>query len=295
MSSIMDHPLSEPTERPLLEPIRRVLVLYNPHLAPARSLVETITAQLAGLGVQTTSGSVRDLGFMEGVMAGQQVAITMGGDGSILRAARVAARHDVPVLGVNFGKVGFLAEVQPEALSALAPHLISGDYWIERRLMIQVELRRGGLVLGIYDALNEVVVARRSLARVVRIRTFLDDQLLTTYKADGLVVATPTGSTAYALAAGGPILHPEVRNLVVQPICPHLTLNSALVLPATTIVRMEVGTSHEATVSIDGQIDGAIDDGDVVLVRPSLRAGLFLRVRQRNYFYESLLDRLRSQ
>ncbi len=277
-----------------MRPIRRLLVLYNPYSAPARALLDALSARLAVENVHTTSGSVRDLDFIESAIAGQDVAITMGGDGSILRAARVAARFEVPVLGVNFGKVGFLAEVEPEGLFDLLPYLLSGEYWIEQRVMIQVELRRGDTTLGLYDALNEVVVARRALCRIIRVRTFLNDHLLTTYKADGLIVSTPTGSTAYALAAGGPILHPEVRNLIVQPICPHLTLNSALVLPSTTVVRMEVQTNHEATLSIDGQVDGAIQDGDVVTVRPSARTGLFLRVRQRDYFYESLLDRLRS-
>jgi NAD+ kinase len=277
-----------------LPPVRHLLVLYNPYSAPARALVHELTARLARADVQTTSGSVRDVGFIESAMPGQDVAITMGGDGSILRAARVAARHEVPVLGVNFGKVGFLAEVQPEGLFDILPPLLAGAYWIERRVMIQVELHRGETMLGRYDALNEVVAARRALARVIRVRTYLNDQLLTTYVADGLIVSTPTGSTAYSLAAGGPILHPEVRNLIVQPICPHLSLNSALVLPSTTTVRMEVQTSHEATISIDGQIDAALQDGDAVVVRPSAHVGLFLRVKERDYFYASLLDRLHS-
>jgi NAD+ kinase len=126
------------------------------------------------------------------------------------------------------------------------------------------------------------------------VRTFFNEALMTTYVADGVIVATPTGSTAYALAAGGPILHPEVHNLVVQPICPHLSFNSALVLPATTTVRLEVGTNHEATISIDGQADGALQDGDEVLVNPSPRQGLFLRVQSREYFYQSLFDRLHA-
>jgi NAD+ kinase len=278
-----------------VRPVRRLLVLYNPNSSPARALLNELSARLADAHVQTTSGSVRDAGFIDSAMAGKDVAITMGGDGSILRAARVAARHGVPVLGVNFGTVGFLAEAQPATLFDVLPHLLDGAYWIERRVMIQVELHRGRALLGRYDALNEVVVARRALARVVRVHTYLNDQLLTTYVSDGLIVSTPTGSTAYALAAGGPILHPEVPNLIVQPICPHLTLNSALVLPSTTTVRMEVETHHEATISIDGQIDAALQDGDSVVVQPSAYTGLFLRVQQRDYFYATLLARLHSR
>src|SRR5262249_5215255 len=162
-----------------------------PNSSPARALLDQLTARLALANVQTTSGSVRDVGFIESAMPGHDLAITMGGDGSILRAARVASRHAVPVLGVNFGKVAFLAEVQPEGLCGIIPQLLAGDYWIERRVMIQVELQRGETALGRYDALNEVVVARRALSRVIRVRTFLNDQLLTTYVSDGLIVSTP--------------------------------------------------------------------------------------------------------
>jgi NAD+ kinase len=171
-------------------PIRRLLVLYHPTLPQARALVEALLARLSSTDVATTSGSVRDLGFIESAMPGQDLTITMGGDGSILRAARVASRHGVPVLGVNFGRVGFLSEVRPEGLFDILPYLLAGDYWIERRVMIQVELRRGTTVLGSYDALNEVVVARRTLSRVIRVRTFFNEALMTTYVADGVIVAT---------------------------------------------------------------------------------------------------------
>ncbi|GAC1430339.1 MAG: NAD(+)/NADH kinase [Chloroflexota bacterium] len=275
-------------------PVRRLLVLYNPHLAAARTLLDALLKHLARTDVVTTSGSVRDVGFIESAVPGHDAVLPMGGDGSILRAARVASRHDIAVLGVNFGKVGFLSEVRPEKLFDVLPRLLSGDYWIEHRTMVQVELHRGTTLLGTYDALNEVVVARRTLSRVIRVHTFLNDQFLTTYVADGVIVATATGSTAYALAAGGPILHPEVRTLVLQPICPHLTISAALVLPTTTTVRLEVSTSHEATISIDGQVDGTLGDGDIVTVIPSPRSGLFLRLRPRDYFYENLFDRLHT-
>ena len=147
--------------------------------------------------------------------------------------------------------------------------------------------------LATYQALNEAVVGRRSLSRVVRVLTCLNHQELTTYTADGVLVATPTGSTAYSHAAGGPILHPEVHSLILTPICAHPTTSGSIVVPANTVVELTARTDHEAALSIDGQEDMPMRDGDVAVMSTSPHRARFLRNQKRDYFYETLLRKLR--
>jgi NAD+ kinase len=210
----------------------------------------------------------------------------------MLRVARLAAPFGIPILGVNLGKLGFLAELAPEHVEALLPGILAGNYWIEARIMLAAELHAGGNLAGRFDCLNEVVVARRHLARVVQVAAILDGRQLTTYTADGVLVATPTGSTAYSLAAGGPILHPEVRNLVLTPISAFLSMRSPLVLPETTEVRLTVTTDHEAGASFDGQSDVELHSGDAVVIRVGPHTARFVRVQERAYFYHTLVHKL---
>jgi NAD+ kinase len=221
-----------------------------------------------------------------------EVCVTLGGDGSMLRAARLAAPFGVPVLGINLGTLGFLAELEPRHVAERLPAIVEGKYWIEERMMLVAELLRRGTIVVRHDCLNEVVVARRHLSRVVRVETRIDGFLLTSYVADGVLVATPTGSTAYALAAGGPILHPEVRNMVLVPISAHLSLRSPLVLAETAEIRLAVATDHEASISFDGQTDVEIDSGDSVVVRAAPYSARFLRAQERSYFYHTLIHKL---
>ena len=159
--------------------------------------------------------------------------------------------------------------------------------------MLWIEHWREGVRLGTYQALNEAVVGRRSLSRVVRVLARLNHQELTTYTADGVLVATPTGSTAYSHAAGGPILHPEVHSLILTPICPHPNTSGSIVVPANTVVALTARTDHEAALSIDGQEDVPMRDGDVAVMSISPHIARFLRNQKRDYFYETLLRKLR--
>lgn len=276
-------------------PLERILLLHNPYIQSSCTLSDRICAHLHEWGRTVTCLSNRDHAAIVAALPSHDVVLTLGGDGSMLRAARLAALAEKPILGVNFGKLGFLAELEPEETLERLPSILSGGYWVEHRVTVRAELLRDGAVIERYDALNEVVVARRALCRVVRIRTYFNDQYLTTYTADGVIVSTATGSTAYALAAGGPILHPEVRTLIFKPICPHLALDRALVLPPTTTVRLEVETeaSHEATLSVDGQDDVPLEPGDSLRVATGPLICRFIRSRQPDYFYASLLNRLK--
>lgn len=225
--------------------------------------------------------------------------ITLGGDGTILRAARMGARAGIPILGVKMGRLGFLAEVEPDDWQRPLAAVLAGEYWLERRLMLDVLLHSDGMAVDAaghelrFQALNEVVVSRGRLARIVRVSTWVDGDFLTTYAADGVIVATATGSTGYALAAGGPILPPELRNILVAPIAPHLSLDRALVLSEGATVRLQVVADHEIVLSVDGQFDVQIQNGDTVEVMASDDSANFVRVRPPAYFYRNLMQRLK--
>lgn len=225
--------------------------------------------------------------------------ITLGGDGTLLRAARLGAAHGVPMLGVKMGRLGFLAEVLPDDWQQPMGQMLAGDYWIEDRLMVRARLERprttdGELVtICEYDALNDVVLSRGGLARVVRISVKLDGGYLTKYTCDGLIVSTATGSTGYALAARGPILPPELRNILVIPIAPHLSMDRAVVLSEGTEIRMSVYSDHEAMLTVDGQFVIEVYEGDQVVVVGSPHLARFVRLRERSYFYRALTDKLR--
>jgi NAD+ kinase len=254
--------------------------------------MEDIRRLMERYSVQSVAGSVWETQALEGLLPGIDACITLGGDGSMLRVARLTAPFAVPVLGINLGKLGFLAELDPQQVEDHLPGILAGNYWIEERMMIAAELHCKGDLAGHFDCLNEVVVARRHLSRVVRVEARLDGHHLTTYTGDGVLVATPTGSTAYSLAAGGPVLHPEVRNLVLTPISAFLSLRSPLVLPETTEIQLTVSTDHEAGASFDGQSDVELQSGDIVVIRVGPNPARFVRVQERAYFYHTLVHKL---
>jgi NAD+ kinase len=218
--------------------------------------------------------------------------IALGGDGSILRAARMAVEHNTLILGVNLGRLGFLTEVEPAEWEERFKQLLTGSYRIEERLMVQARCQRTEDPSVCYHALNEVAISRGGLARVVRLATFVNNSYLTTYTADGLILSTPTGSTAYALAAGGPILPPELKNILLIPVAPHLSLERALVLSTGDVVKLVVNTDHTAILTIDGQCEVELTDGDIVEVSASPQVSRFLRLQEQNYYYQTLMQRL---
>ncbi|MDP2954533.1 MAG: NAD(+)/NADH kinase, partial [Chloroflexota bacterium] len=225
-------------------------------------------------------------------VAGTDLIISIGGDGTILRAARIVVPWPIPILGINLGKLGFLTELSPQEALERVPAFLAGEGWVDERAMLQAELICGDATKPPLHALNDVVVARRAMARVVYVATTIDGELLTTYKGDGVVVATATGSTGYVLAAGGPILHPQSRDMVLKPLLPHLTLDSALVLPPDTILELEVRTDHQAVVSLDGQVDMALASGDRVRVKLSPHQARFLRSQPPARFYHTMAQKL---
>lgn len=282
--------------QPELTPVRSIGILHHPRKPESHALAQEMVQF-----IETRSGAAwLDSAWDEASVARRltelprpDMLITLGGDGTILRAARMGAQHALPILGVKMGRLGFLAEVEPDNWREPLERILAGDYWLERRMMLDVRLRRSGAEDELFLALNEVVVSRGRLARIVRVATWIDGDFLTSYAADGVIVSTPTGSTGYGLAAGGPILPPELRNIVVVPIAAHLSLDRAVVLAEGSTVRLEVSTDHQGILSVDGQFDVEMHTGDQVEVNASASSAHFARVRSPAYFYRTMMQRLK--
>jgi NAD+ kinase len=220
------------------------------------------------------------------------MVFVLGGDGTILSVARLCAPANIPILGINFGRVGFLTELEPGEVEEKLPLYLDGDYWLDERSMLQAEfVGNGGLERHI--ALNDIVVVRGAEPRVIELNIWIDEHLYHTTVADGIIVSTATGSTAYNLAAGGPILHPQVRSSVITPIAPHLAADRSLILEPNAVITLElVRESSAALLSADGQINRDIVPGTKVLIRGNAYVTKFLRRRPSTYFYRVLSRKL---
>jgi len=277
-----------------LLPPKSLLILYHPKAEGALSVANEIVGYYAGR--VSVARLAIDEALSHDVTGQHDLVLVLGGDGSMLRAGRLTAASGVPVLGVNLGRLGFLAEVQPSEWREVLERVLNGEGWVEERMMLRVEHWRGGDLLCAHEALNEAVVGRGALAPPARLRTMIDDYELTTYVADGLIIATPTGSTAYALAAGGPILPPELKNILLVAIAPHLSMDRAIVLSqgATVEVQPYTDAEHAAILSVDGQVNERLLDGDRVRVTMSQNVARFVRMRATSYFYASLMARMNN-
>jgi NAD+ kinase len=273
--------------------ITRIGVLHHPKIPQTQQVAAEIADYVGQQGVSVWMASTWDEPQVRDQVEHLDLALVLGGDGSTLRTARMVAPHGVPIVGLNMGRLGFLSELTPDDWRDKLPRILDGDYWTEARMMLRAQARRSGTTFGEYEALNDVVISRGSLARMIRAHTHIDGGHLVTYAADGVIVATPTGSTAYALAVGGPIMPPELHNILVIPIAPHLSLERAIVLSEGAVVDLRISTDHEAILTVDGQFALALADGDQVIVRASPYQARFARVQERTYFYKTLIARLR--
>ncbi|HLV98615.1 MAG TPA: NAD(+)/NADH kinase [Ktedonobacterales bacterium] len=224
-----------------------------------------------------------------------ELVLVLGGDGTILSVARNAALFDVPLLGVNFGRVGFLTELEPHEVEKQLPLYLEGDCWVDERAMLRAVLEANGDSEE-FLALNDIVVVRGALPRVVRIKVLVDGHFYNTTIADGMIVSTATGSTAYNLAAGGPVLYPEVRGSVITPIAPHLAADRSLILDPDATIKLQIFTDgQDGVLSADGQINRNLNDGALVSVTNSPHTTRFLRRRPPTYFYQILTRKLQSE
>lgn len=257
----------------------------------AITLSQQIAAFLNSHAIKASAGLLHDQATRKHLQDGQfDLVVALGGDGTMLRAGHICAPLGIPLIGINHGHFGFLIELDVDQWETHLPRLASGDYWHEQRMMLQVELHRGEQILGSWDALNEAMVGRGRIVRPVHLSTNLDGRPLTTYVADGLIIATPTGSTAYALAAGGPILPPTLRNILLVPVAAHLSVDRAIVVAEGASIGVELLRGDEAVLSVDGQPPVEMQIGDKVAVRASQHTLSFLRFQEPGYFYERLLS-----
>jgi len=226
------------------------------------------------------------------VLNGTEMALSLGGDGTFLSTARLVGDSDQPILGVNLGFLGFLTEFSLEEIYGYLGRILDGDYDVEERVRLEAHHLRDGQVVGSYQALNDVVIHKGTLARIIDLETFIDGEKITNHRADGLIVSTPTGSTGYSLAAGGPILEPSLDAIVITPICPHpLTDRPLVVLPDRRIEVCLISDSGEVYLTLDGQKGVALQRGDRVRVHLSAKPVRLIRAGTRS-FYEVLSTKL---
>jgi len=209
----------------------------------------------------------------------------LGGDGTFLSAVRWIGDSDIPVLGIKFGEVGFLAEIAEEHLFSAAEKALNKEYELKPRMRLFAQVKREGKNIAHETVLNDVVINKGALARLARIDTYIDDHYLTTYSADGLIISTPTGSTAYSLAAGGPVIHPEVPGIIMTPICPHTLTNRPLILPedVSIKIKLEKGSS-DMMLTFDGQVGLEINGRDEIRVEKARQPINIMRIPGLQYF-----------
>jgi NAD+ kinase len=248
--------------------VGRIGFAYNPTSEAAVELSARASGWCQVRGIGEWQAQAGDLDRLREELRTTDVLVVLGGDGTFLRAARAVAEVDVPLLGVNLGKVGFLSKAEAGDLETVLGQIVAGDFTIDERMVIEGRILRGGRIGQDerHIALNDIVIARGALARVCRLDVSIDGSHLATFIADGLVVASPTGSTGYSFSAGGPILDPVSRNLVVTPIAAYLSAIRSVVVSPRQVVRCQVVDAYEALVSVDGREDLPISVGDVVEV-----------------------------
>lgn len=272
---------------------KKVGILFQPKIAAAEDLARQLAKVVGDLGVAVWVCSAWEEDRAREQAGETELVICLGGDGTILRAARVASPLSIPILGVNLGRLGFMTELRPDDALSRVPAFVKGEGWGEERAMLQAELVSSDM--SPFHALNDMVVGRGDRCRLIRVKATVDGELVTTYKCDGLILATATGSTGYSLAAGGPMLHPLAQEILLQPIAAHLSLGTALVLSSEATVELEVRTTHQATLSIDGQIEVPLSDGAVVRVRRSPHITRLMRTQRSTLFYETLMQKLEKR
>jgi NAD+ kinase len=272
--------------------LQSIAILYHPRRKRAVEEAEWLANELGKRGVRTSIGSGWDEHVVERLCGDRQLLAAFGGDGTIIHVARLAAPYGVPLVGINLGRVGFLAELTPEDLPGRVDDLVEQKFWIERRTMLDVDFHSSRRV-DHFLCLNELGVTRGLAPRAAHVHTQLDGRDFMTYTADGVLVATATGSTAYSLAAGGPILYPESNDFIITPVAPHLHIGRSMIVPGDTRVTLTIPTDRPAVVSVDGADEQTMRPDDRVDVCRSAQVASFARFGPRDYFYTAIAARLK--
>lgn len=271
-------------------PPRRFAIATHPSQPQVFEGAQELAKRLLTIGAESVSVHTIYEEALKDAVENQSIdiLIALGGDGTMLRAGHLVAPAGVPVLGINRGRFGFLMEIDENDCFDRMEQLLQGEYRLEDRMMLHVVHQREGETQGEWNVINEVVVCRGQYVRPIQVKASLEGYLLASYVADGVIAATATGSTAYALAVGGPIMPPELRNILIVPVAPHLSFDRATILSEGSRVTMVVNTNHEAVLSADGQSPVILKDGDTVIVSASEHTVHFVRFQDHGYFYRNL-------
>jgi NAD+ kinase len=261
-------------------PIKTVGLIAKPRSERATTLVPELIAWLnqRGIAVTLDEEAARYVGktglAREAVAASAELLIVLGGDGTLLSAARAAITHaaggrDIPLFAANLGGLGFLTAIKADDIYNQLEHVLRGEYHLAKRRMLHTELWRGDTKVAEHEALNDIVLTKSDIARMIDLEIYVDRNFVCVYKADGLIVSTPTGSTAYSLSAGGPIMTPTVAALAITPICPHMLTNRPLIVPDESEIQVAVRDAGATHLTIDGQVGENLEPGDRVICRRS--------------------------
>ncbi len=222
---------------------------------------------------------------MEHVGEGADAIVVLGGDGTLLSVSRHGKGSEVPIIGVNLGGLGFLTEISIEEFATTLDRVLKDDFSVSRRIMLDVRVVREGDTIFDITILNDAVITKDALARIIDIETYVDEEYLTTYKADGLIVSTPTGATGYSMAAGGPLMYPSLTNLIVTPICPHTLTNRPIILSESVVIRAVLKSMNEKVIlTLDGQVGFPLEYADEVIVKKSGHFVHLVKSASRGYF-----------
>lgn len=272
--------------------IRKVLLVINSRKDDVQKVAGSFLELTRAHGIETVSLDFSHHALPED-LDGVDLAVSLGGDGTLLSCARMLAHRSVPILAVNMGDFGFITEVSKTELADVWQRYLDGGLGVSERLMLSVEVRRRDVAVRSFLGLNEAVVGIKGISRMLRLKIFMSDTYMGGYRADGVIVATPTGSTAYSMAAGGPILHPEMDAFILTPICPFTLSNRPTVVPATEILRVEVEEPQkvEAVLTIDGQESYPLEPRDCILICRAPHKARIVHTGRRS-FYEVLRKKL---
>lgn len=272
--------------------VNTIGIFSKPNAPAAVTLVPKLIAWLrereiqVRLDAETTAyaGSLDGMS-REQVTEGCDLVIVLGGDGTLLAAARAIGSREIPLFAVNLGSLGFLTAITVEDLFPELERALRGERRIGKRKLLHADLIRGGARVGRYEALNDVVITKSSIARMIDLDALVDEKFVCAYKADGLIVSTPTGSTAYSLSAGGPIIYPSVAAICITPICPHMLANRPVIVPATSVISVICRAESEtAFLTIDGQVGEPLRHGDRIDCRSSEYSLHLIRPPQKMFF-----------
>jgi len=274
-------------------PLSSVGIIYKHHFEPARIEAQKLAAWIAEKGISVFQDSMDTKSAANGCVEepssiphNVNCVVVLGGDGTLLGAARKMGKYGVPILGVNLGSLGFLTEIPLKRLFPAMEMLLKGELEVESRIMLEAKILRDRKEMGCFLVLNDVVINKGALARILDLDVHINDQFLTTFRADGLIVSTPTGSTAYNLSAGGPILYPTMSNFILTPICPFTLTNRPIILPDsdTVHISMRKESEEKVTLTIDGQVGFDLMYGDRVMIYKSEKRIKLIKSPDQTYF-----------